>query len=109
MIEAKFFSENNRLIGFCIGGHAGFADFGKDIACASVSSAIQLTANSITECFAIKANLKVSEDNSVTLMLTDKDMNNIAVGEKLIDSLKLHLELLNEEFPKTIKIKFTEV
>jgi uncharacterized protein YsxB (DUF464 family) len=39
MITAEFYrTSDNKLIGFSVSGHAGMADFGQDIACASVSS-----------------------------------------------------------------------
>ena len=53
MIVAKFFKSSRKFIGFQISGHAGFAESGYDIVCASVSSAVQLTANNITEIFKI--------------------------------------------------------
>ncbi len=51
MICARFFRKNGSLSSVAaISGHAGFADAGEDIVCASVSSAVQLVANGITEC-----------------------------------------------------------
>lgn len=52
MICADFFrNEHDRLVGFRITGHAGYADYGEDVCCASVSSAVMLTANTVTEAF----------------------------------------------------------
>ena len=48
MIYAEFFTRQEKLYGFKISGHAGYADKGEDIVCASVSSAVQLVANTIT-------------------------------------------------------------
>ena len=48
MIQAKILRRNGRTAGFSVSGHAGYADSGKDIVCAAVSSAVQLTANGIT-------------------------------------------------------------
>ena len=70
MIKAKFFQKNGKLTGFEISGHAGFDLYGKDIVCASVSSAVQLTANGITEILGKKADVSVL-DNLVSLSLVD--------------------------------------
>lgn len=99
MIEASFFEENGNNTGFSIKGHSGAYDSGEDIICASVSSAIQFSANLITESFKIKADVKVYE-NKIDFNLIENDIN----GIKILDGLVLHLEILSEDYPGTIKI-----
>ncbi len=103
MIRAKFFQKDGVYNGFEISGHAGFDLYGKDIVCASVSSAVQLTANGITEVLGENADVS-AKDNSVRLSLKDSKK-----GEAFIKSLKLHLELLSEDYPGTIHISCMEV
>ena len=105
MIEAKFLTEDKRYIGFSVSGHALFDEKGADIVCASVTSAVQLTANSITELFGIKADISV-EKEQIKLMISCKDTE---IGFKLIESLKLHLSLLSEDYKGTIKVITMEV
>ena len=62
MIRAEFFSQAGRLTGFTVSGHAGYADAGEDIVCAAVSSAVQLTANGITEVLGMKARVTAKGD-----------------------------------------------
>lgn len=104
MIIADFIKRNGKLIGFSVGGHSGFADRGEDVVCASVSSAVQLTANTMTECFGIKAKVKVS-GNKIQLELPSYE----ETGEKLIKGLYMHLEIISEEYEGTIKITTSEV
>ena len=49
VIKARFITNNSVVCGFEISGHAGYADKGNDIVCASVSSAVQMAANTIIE------------------------------------------------------------
>ena len=104
MITAEFFKRNNKLCGFCIKGHSRFADSGKDIVCASVSSAVQLVANTITECFKIKADVNVLE-NKIQLVLSHSDEN----AEKMLDGLYLHLTMISQDYEETVKIITSEV
>ncbi len=104
MIYAEFFTRQEKLNGFKISGHAGYADKGEDIVCASVSSAVQLVANTITEVLKIKATVKVLSDK---IQLSIPQENNFA--EKLIEGLKLHMTFLAEDFEETIKITTSEV
>ena len=104
MITAEFFTRGEKLCGFCLKGHSGFACSGEDIVCASVSSAIQLVTNTITECFKIKADVSVLE-NKIQLVLPQIDEN----AEKMLDGLYLHLTMISEDYGGTIKIITSEV
>lgn len=108
MIHAEFYREKagGRLLGFCIAGHAGYADEGEDVVCASVSSAVQFACNLITECFHQKAQVN-AVGGSINLLLGEGEKRREAV--QVIDALKLHLELIGEEYPDTIQSIITEV
>ena len=101
MVTARFYkNSDNRMLGFHISGHAGYAEAGSDIACASVSSAVMLTANTITEVYKIDAKVEVNEDEILLKLKEDKDDN----GDKLILGLLLQMDILSDEFPGSIKI-----
>lgn len=93
------------MLGFHITGHAGFSDFGSDVACASVSSAVMLTANTITDVFKINAKVEVNENEILLKLLEDKDGN----GDKLLLGLLMQMDLLSDEFPGAIKIVTKQV
>ncbi len=106
MVTARFYnSSDNKMLGFHVSGHAGFSDFGSDIACASVSSAVMLTANTITEVFKINAKVEVNENEILLKLLEDKDGN----GDKLLLGLLMQMDLLSDEFPGAIKIVTKQV
>lgn len=100
MIKAVFFTENGRLSGFSLSGHAGYGTAGNDVACAAVSSAAELTCNTVTEFFGDDADVSVSE-NMLTLRLKNEGCG---YSEKLIESFKTHLGFISKEFPRSIQI-----
>ena len=104
MITAVFYKKGSHFSGFRVSGHAGYADYGYDIVCASVSSAVQLSANLITESFGVKADADAVND-TVTLKIAET----CEEASKIIGGLKTHLELLSEEFESTIITKISEV
>ena len=104
MITAEFFTKQSKLYGFEIKGHAGYAKNGNDVVCASVSSAVMLVANTITECFEINADVKVLKDK-IQLKLPEFDDN----AENVLKGLLLHLNALLEDYKGTIKITTLEV
>ena len=111
MITAEFYLQEEKLIGFSVRGHAGFADLGRDIACASVTSAVEMAANRITEILKIPAAVELFE-NEVKLLLPQSGKEpgeSSREGFAFIQALRLHLELLAREFPENIRIIDLEV
>ena len=102
MITADFYrSSEGRLLGFEIPGHAGLADEGHDVCCASVSSAVMLAANTVTDAFKIDAKVSV-EDNDIMLKLGSDVQGE---GDKVLLGLLTHLYLMQDEFPGYVMVK----
>lgn len=104
MINAEFYLKDEVLVGFSVKGHAGFADFGQDIVCAAVTSAVEMCANGITEI--LKADASVGAfGNEIKLSLNDGDERAV----DFIKALRLHLELLSLDYPENIHLIDLEV
>ena len=100
MIKAVFYRKHDLLRGFSVSGHSGYAESGSDIVCAAVSSAVQLTCNTITDFFGDEAEVRVLE-NTLTLRLKNEGCG---YSEKLLESFKAHLGFISEEYPRSIQI-----
>ncbi len=105
MTIAEFFRKNGEFTGFKVKGHSGYAEAGNDIVCASVSSAVMLTANLITEIFGFQAD--VSAVGDIVSLKTDIPCNDLLQG--LYKGLVMQLEEIAGEFHKNLKVQFTEV
>ena len=99
MIRVKFLVGNRQLAGFEIRGHADFADIGKDIVCASVSSAAYMAANTITEIIGAKAD--ANADNGAMSLKVKEPCERT---ETVLKGLELHLTELAKQYPENIKI-----
>ena len=107
MIRAEFFRSSEGFSGFSISGHAGMSVAGEaDVVCAAVSSAVQLTANGLTEICGETVSLKV-EENQICLIKENESLSDS--GRCFLEALFLHLQLLSEESPDAITIILTEV
>ena len=107
MINAVFYRKQSLLSGFSVSGHSGYAEAGSDIVCAAVSSAVQLTCNTITDFWGNDAEVSADE-NKISLMLTDY-CGADECSFQLIESLKTHLEMISQDYKGTIKLSITEV
>ena len=105
MIVAEFFQKNDMICGFKVYGHAGYADLGSDIVCASISSAVQLTANTISEIF--RFNAEITEGDNVITLKAVEYCDSVFQG--ILKGFRLHVKLLSQQFSKNVKIKITEV
>lgn len=102
MIQARFYGSKGVLTGFSFSGHSGLAEAGHDVACAAVSSAVQLTANLLEE-FGFAPRIKVGDNLIECRVAPDKD------ASRFLEQLRLHFEAILEEFPNTINITISEV
>ena len=99
MIKVKLIKNNNHIKKIIIIGHAMYADYGKDIVCAAVSSTI------ITS---INASLSIDNES---LIYDDKNgldievKKNDIVTTKIINNMINNLYELEKAYPKNIKIK----
>ncbi|MGI6404210.1 MAG: ribosomal-processing cysteine protease Prp [Oscillospiraceae bacterium] len=100
MIQAIFTRTAQGLGAFEVTGHAGFAPAGEDIVCASVTSAVQLTANGITEILGVPATVTV-EENRICLALPAFPQEG---AREFLQALYLHLTLLEQEYPQHITV-----
>ena len=104
MIRVRFHTASDAIIGFTLDGHAGAGVSGQDIVCAAVSSAAYMTANTVLEIIGAQADVAV-RDGYMSLTLTDK----IADCQDILSGFRLHLEALQDQYPKRVHLMNTEV
>lgn len=105
MIRAEFFYKKGEPQRFQVSGHAGYAENGKDIVCASVSSAVEMAINGITEIVKTSCTVNIKED-SIECILPPSPR---PAAIHFVSALRLHLKNLSEDFPGTINLIITEV
>jgi uncharacterized protein len=109
VIRARFISNNSAVCGFEISGHSGYADKGSDIVCASVSSAVQMAANTIIEVIGSGAYVSRKNGEVSLRLLRSEDKAKIAGARNIITGLRLHLFILSMQYQGTIDIEDSEV
>ena len=101
MTRAVFTSRKGLLTGFQVAGHCT-ADSGDEtgrIACAAVSSAAYMTANTLTEIVGASADIEV-EDGAMTLALTSDPVP----CQTVLKGFLLHMRQLAAEYEKQIEV-----
>jgi uncharacterized protein YsxB (DUF464 family) len=107
MIEVTFDIRDKSLIGFEFSGHAGYAESGKDIVCAGVSSLVLNMINSVEEFCEDKYMLDIDEDmGHVKFSFVDNPSYNAIL---LINSLELGIKGIEKTYSQHINLNYREV
>jgi len=101
MIKADIQYDLNQVSKIEVSGHALYADSGKDIVCASVSTAIIVTVNALEKLNVLDyIEYEIEEGYFLAVVKEKNDTVNA-----LLDNLAYSLDDLNNQYPKYIKIK----
>ena len=107
MIRVNFLTlETGEICGFEVCGHANYGEHGKDIVCAAVSSAAYMVVNTISDVLNVSAEVNVRDDGYMYLRVPDKS---VYLCEILLKGLKNHLILMEESYPRNLKVNYEEV
>ena len=104
MTTVSFHMEGDRIVGFTVKGHSGYAEAGSDIVCAAVTSAVRLTECAVNDVLGLGATVKVKErDASVSLRIPGGlSQTSESTCQTLLTALMVYLTELHGEYPENI-------
>jgi len=104
MTRCEFFTEEDRITGFSVSGHSGYAEAGSDIVCAAVSAVVTMVEATINEVCGAKAKVRVKEEDArVTLSLPVSCDEEDAV-QAVLAGMLLYLCSLRDDYPDYIEV-----
>ena len=104
MTKCEFFTDNDRITGFSVSGHSGYAEAGQDIVCAAVSAVVGMAEATINDVCGAKAKVRVKEaDARITLTLPASCDEEESV-QAVLAGLLLYLCNLRDEYPDYIEV-----
>ena len=105
MIKVEFFG-TEPIYGFHIMGHSEMNPKGPEILCAAVSSAAYMAANAVTDVIGLDPELRATDGDMYLKCKTESEAEQCRV---LFDGLRLHLRAIAKQYPKYLKVKYSEV
>ena len=104
MTRCEFFTEGDRIAGFTISGHSGYAEAGSDIVCAAISAVVTMAEATINDVCGAKAKVRVKdEDARITLTLPASCDEEDSV-QAVLAGMMLTLINLREDYPDYIEV-----
>ena len=96
--------EDDRITGFSVSGHSGYAEAGADIVCAAVSAVVTMAEATINDVCGAKAKVRVKvEDARVTLTLPASCDEEETV-QAVLAGMMLTLVSLRDDYPDYIEV-----
>ena len=96
--------EDDRITGFSVSGHSGYAEAGQDIVCAAISAVVAMAETTINDVCGAKAKVRVKEaDARITLTLPASCDEEESV-QAVLAGLLLYLCNLRDEYPDHIEV-----
>ena len=95
---------DDRITGFTVSGHSGYAEAGQDIVCAAISAAVTMAEATINDVCGAKAKVRVKEEDArITLTLPAVCDEEESV-QAVLAGLLLYLCNLRDEYPDYIEV-----
>ena len=108
MTTVTFHSTQDRLDGFVVEGHSGYADEGSDILCAAISSAVFMAECTINDVLGLAAPVK-QRDGYVSLKLPGSlGQANERTCQDLLTGMMVYLEALSGQYPENLVVRMED-
>ena len=104
MTRCEFFTEDDRITGFSVSGHSGYAEAGSDIVCAAISAVVTMAEATINDVCGAKAKVRVKDEQArITLTLPASCEEEDAI-QSVLAGLMLYLISLRDEYSDYIEV-----
>ena len=104
MTRCEFFRQAERITGFSVSGHSGYAEAGTDIVCAAISAAVSLAECTINDVCGGKAKVRVKEEDARITLTLPASCEEEDVIQAVLAGLMLYLVDLRDQYPDYIEV-----
>ena len=104
MTRCEFFTEDERITGFSVSGHSGYAEAGSDIVCAAVSAAVAMAEATINDVCGAKAKVRVGEDEARITLKLPKSCDEEETVQAVLAGMMVYLCSLRDNYPDYIEV-----
>ena len=103
MIKLQYhYTDDFKLKGFTLKGHADYAESGYDIVCAAVTSNAIGVDNSLNLLAKVEFESEIGQEGFIECIVKDECLNEKT--DLLLEHFKLTIEMIKGQYPKNIKI-----
>ncbi len=96
--------DEDRITGFSVSGHSGYAEAGSDIVCAAISAAVAMAEAIINDVCGAKAKVRVKEQDARITLTLPTSCDEEETVQAVLSGLLLTLLNLREDYEDYIEV-----
>ena len=96
--------EDDRITGFSVSGHSGYAESGADIICAAISAVVTMAEATINDVCGAKAKVRVKDDQARITLTLPASCDEEESVQAVLSGMMLTLISLREDYPDYIEV-----
>jgi len=96
--------DDERITGFSVSGHSGYAEAGSDIVCAAVSAVVTMAEATIHEVCGAKAKVRVKEEDARVTLTLPASCDEEESIQAVLAGMMLTLCSMRDDYPDYIEV-----
>ena len=104
MTKCEFFTEGDRITGFTVSGHSGYAEAGQDIVCAAISAVVTMAEATINDVCGAKAKVRVKDEDARITLTLPTSCDEEETVQAVLAGMLVTLCNLRDEYPDYIEV-----
>ena len=104
MTRCEFFTEGDRITGFSISGHSGYAEAGQDIVCAAISAVVTMAETTINDVCGAKAKVRVKDEQARITLTLPVSCDEEETVQAVLAGMMITLAGMRDDYPDYIEV-----
>ena len=104
MTKCEFFTQDDRITGFSVSGHSGYAEAGSDIVCAAISAAVAMAEATINDVCGAKAKVRVKDEQARITLTLPVSCDEEDTVQAVLAGLMIYLCSLRDDYSDYIEV-----
>ena len=104
MTKCEFFTEGERITGFSVSGHSGYAEAGQDIVCAAISAVVTMAEATINDVCGAKAKVRVKDEDARITLTLPASCDEEETVQAVLAGMMVTLCNLRDDYPDYIEV-----
>ena len=104
MTRCEFFTEGDRITGFSISGHSGYAEAGADIVCAAISAVVTMAEATINDVCGAKAKVRVKDEQARISLTLPVSCDEEETVQAVLAGMMMTLASYRDDYPDYIEV-----
>ncbi|MBE6943315.1 MAG: ribosomal-processing cysteine protease Prp [Ruminococcaceae bacterium] len=104
MTKCEFFMDEDRITGFSVSGHSGYAESGQDIVCAAISAVVTMAEATINDICGAKAKVRVKDADARITLTLPASCDEEETVQAVLAGMMLTLCNMRDDYPDYIEV-----